>query len=386
MANKQKLKIGFVLDDSLDKTDGVQQYVLALGEWFVSEGHEVRYLVGETTRHDIVGVYSLSRNLRVRFNHNQMSMPMPAPRAGIKQVIESEAFDVLHVQIPYSPWLAHRVVTAASTNTVVIGTFHIVAHSSLVKQATRALAIWTRSSLRRFDRIVSVSSAAADYANATYGINTLVVPNVIAYERFADAKPLAAYDAKTITILFLGRLVERKGCLQLLKALVILQNSKNTPSFPAYRVLICGTGPLEQQLKNYAHEHRLSEIVKFVGYVSEEQKPSYYAAADIAVFPSTGGESFGIVLIEAMASGRATVLAGDNSGYRTVMQPQPELLFDPYNTVDLAEKISYFLRNIPARLRMAAWGSAYARQFDTNRVGAQLLELYEEALRKRRQP
>ena len=104
------MKIALVLDDSLDKPDGVQQYVLTLGSWLTSQKHEVHYLVGATSRKDIPNVHSLSANMRVRFNKNRASMPMIANRKAIRALTEKEKFDVLHVQMPYSPLLAGKII------------------------------------------------------------------------------------------------------------------------------------------------------------------------------------------------------------------------------------------------------------------------------------
>jgi phosphatidylinositol alpha-mannosyltransferase len=380
MANKPALRIAFVLDDSLDKADGVQQYVLGLGRWLGDQGHDIIYLVGQSTRSDIAGIHSLSRNVNVRFNHNRMSMPLPAKRATIRALVLAHPLDIVHVQIPYSPWLAHRVIAELPSDTVVFGTFHVVAHSNMVSTATRLLARWTRSSLKRFDQIVSVSSAAQDYAAKTYDISTTILPNVVDYQRFKSAQPRPEYNNQVITILFLGRLVERKGALWLLRAVVLLDRNR----LPAFRVVICGTGPLLDQLERYVRLNNLAVVVSFVGYVSERDKPSYYASADIAVFPSTGGESFGIVLLEAMAAGRAAVLAGNNVGYATVLAPQPELLFNPNDSQALAEKLESYLIDRTLRMRMAVWGAGYSRNFDTEHVGKQLVKDYRQALRKRR--
>ncbi|HSW37143.1 MAG TPA: glycosyltransferase family 4 protein [Candidatus Saccharimonadales bacterium] len=375
------LKIGLVLDDSLDKTDGVQQYVLALGEWLSAQGHEVHYLVGETHRHDIPRIHSLSKNVKVRFNRNRLSMPLPAKRAQIRDLLRQESFDVLHVQMPYSPWLAGRIIRAAEPQTAVVGTFHIAAHSALVARSARLLAIWQHWSLKRFDKIVSVSKAAATFAAAAFGIKSTILPNVIDYQRFSKAKPFSKYQDGVPTILFLGRLVSRKGCLMLLEA--VNQLTRSDPDLQ-FRVLICGAGPLETSLKHYVTSHNLSPRVEFTGFVSEADKPRYYASADIAVFPSTGGESFGIVLVEALASGRTAVLAGDNAGYRSVLSANRQLLFSTLDKTELVNKLRLLLTNEAARKSVAIWGAEFAKQFDTAKVGDQLLKLYKAALLKRR--
>lgn len=378
------LKIGLVLDDGLDSPDGVQQYVLALGEWLQSEGHSVVYLVGETEREDIRNIRSLSRNVSVSSNGNTLTIPLIASRKQLKTVLKEEQFDILHVQTPYSPMMGERLIRLAGPSTAVVGTFHILPHSKFITFGTYALGLWCRLfSLRRFDAMLSVSAVAATYAKNTFGIDSTILPNVVDYKRFKSASPLRLYSDKTLTVLFLGRLVPRKGCRLLLEAINQLERSND--KLPKYRVVVCGRGPLSNQLKSYAKDHELDQV-EFAGFISEADKPSYYASADVAVFPSNGGESFGIVLLEAMASGKAAVLAGDNPGYRSVMEPKAnELLFNPRSVDELAEKLKKLLNDSHKRQRLAQWGSEYTAEFDTAVVGRRLIGIYNQALRKRRQ-
>lgn len=373
------MKIGFVLDDTLDSTDGVQQYVLGLGGWLSGQGHQVHYLVGQTTRQDLADIQSLSRNIGVRFNGNRMSIPLPASRRRIKALLVQQQFDVLHVQMPYSPWLAQRIILAAPARTAIIGTFHIAPHSGLVRFATRALAVWTRRSLARFDTVVSVSTAAADFARLTYKLETAIVPNVVETRRFATAQPLARFQNKP-TIMFLGRLVPRKGCQLLLEAATCLH--RLAPEL-AFQVVICGRGPLLTELKEYVSNHRLAGTVEFAGYVSEADKPAYLKSADLAVFPSSGGESFGIVLLEAMAAGHPVVLGADNPGYAAVLAPYPSSLFPTGDAQYLATKLQMLLTNVAARQEALDWQAAYLPQFDIAIIGAKLIELYHAAVYKR---
>lgn len=374
------LKVGLVLDDGLDKPDGVQQYILAVGTWLQAQGHQVHYLVGETSRTDIPHVHSLSRNVRWHFNGNSGTMPLPANRRRLRQLLDHEQFDILHVQMPYSPFMAHRLIKLAGTKTAVVGSFHIAPNSGLVTLGTRGLGLWLRRSLRRFDHMLSVSPAASRFAEQTFNISSDISPNVVDYPRFRDALPFDKYNDDIPTILFLGRLVPRKGCHLLLEAVRILRDSDDAPTF---RVVVCGRGELEHELKRYVTKHQLEEFVEFTGFVSEEDKPRYYASADISVFPSSGGESFGIVLLEAMASGNAAVLAGDNPGYRSVMEDQPDLLFDPHDAVKLAGLLKKYLLDDKSRKAMQSWGKGYTARFDVATVGAQLEQIYRNALQKR---
>ncbi len=281
--------------------------------------------------------------------------------------------------MPYSPWLAHRIIQVAPQNTAIIGTFHVAPNSRAVHIANRALALRLRSTLKRFDRIFTVSSAAYALAKHTYGVESEIIPNVVDEARFRKAKVLPQYHDDIMTIMFLGRLVPRKGCKVLLEAVNILKQRKN---LPAFRAVVCGAGPLEAELKKYVSDQLLGDIISFVGFVPENDKPRYIASADIMTFPSSGGESFGIVLIEAMAGGRALVLAGDNEGYRSVLAPKPELLFPPTQSFELANKLTMYLRDTNARKAIVAWESEYALQFDVVVVGEKLLLEYEVCCRK----
>ena len=378
---RRRLKIGFVLDDSLDRPDGVQQYVLTVGEWLRRRGHDVHYLVSATSRDDVDNIHSLARNIGVRFNGNRMRMPLPASPYYLRQFLAREQFDVLHVQMPYSPLFGARVINAAGKHTAVVGTFHVVPHSWYVRLASRLLAAMTVRSLHRFDNIVSVSPSAQVFAREAFGVKSEVVPAAIPLEDFKNAQPRRK-KKHGLEVLFMGRLVYRKGCMLLLQATEQLVADRSVPPF---HVTICGRGPLSLELEKYVTEHNLQKRVTFEGFVSEEDKPHYFAAADVSVFPSNGGESFGIVLVEAMASGQAAVLAGDNTGYRGVLNDCPgDVLFDPNDARALATTLRRVLTDPAMRRHIAAWQERHARSFDIDRIGPRLARTYVSALRHRR--
>lgn len=371
------MKIGFVLDDSLDKTDGVQQYVTTLGHWYGKHGHEVHYLVGHTERTDLPRVHSLSRNIQVHFNQNRMSTPLPAKVKSIRKLLGEEEFDVLHVQMPYSPFMAAKIINNAPKETAIVGTFHILPYSRLESTATRGLAVLLRRSRKKFDRVVSVSEPAAKFARKKFKVHSDVVPNVVDVSHFHTGKKIRKYDNGKLTIVYLGRLVERKGCMHLLKAVEQLHKQN---VLLMVRVIIAGKGPMESKLKEYVEKHHLGKAVQFVGYIKESDKPDLLASADIAVFPSTGGESFGIVLIEAMAAGAGVVLAGNNRGYRSVMGERPDQIIKPSDTKAFAKTLKHFIINANARKRANKWQTSKVALYDVKAVGKHLLAIYKEAL------
>lgn len=377
MLEKSKLTIGYVLDDSIDSTDGVQQYVKTVARWMESQGHEVHFIVGHSQK-AANNVHSLSKVVKLPFNKNTVATPLPASKKAIKQLFKEQKFDVLHVQMPYSPLLAGKVITAAPVTTAVVGTFHILPFNRLHHGANVVLAKTLKNTLPRFDRIVSVSPAAQAFAKKTYDIESEVIPNAVDTRAFITKRALK-HDKNCARIVFLGRLVERKGVQQLLAALARLQTEhpKVASQIECY---IAGGGKLDAQLKTYARQHNLQHLVHFKGYVPEEDKPELLASADIAVFPALGGESFGIVLIEAMAAGSRVVIGGDNPGYRSVLGDMPELLVDPMDTKAFSQKLLQMLTDNALRDKVYRWQHRTVRQYDVAQVGPKLLSCYQAAI------
>jgi phosphatidylinositol alpha-mannosyltransferase len=147
-------------------------------------------------------------------------------------------------------------------------------------------------------------------------------------------------------------------------------------------VIIAGKGPLQAKLAKMIDEYELGNHVRLAGFVSEEDKPALLASANVCVFPSTGGEAFGIVLAEAMAAG-ALVLAGDNPGYRSVMSGGGEAaLFDPRDKRQFAAKINHVLKNATQFRQLHQWQAHSVNAYDIEKIGAIVEDLYYRVQRK----
>lgn len=371
------MKIGFVLDDSLDRPDGVQQYVLTLGKWLESKGHKIYYLVGETKRTDIAGVHSLGRTLRVKFNGNVVGTPLPVRKAKIVKLLDSLKLDVLHVQLPYSPVLAGRIVREVNERVVVVGTLHIYPNSKFEHGLNWLLAVVNKNTLARFDKITAVSLVAARASHLPNFKSIDVIPNPVDTQNFQNATHSKHEYRK---IVFLGRLVPRKGCQQLLEAIVWLKNENKL--LAGWKVEVGGTGPLLPKLKKYVAKNGLSNTVTFKGFVNETDKPSFLANADIAVYPSSGGESFGIVLIEAMAA-KTMVLAGNNPGYAGVMGINSSELFNTKSGSELGILLAGFMSSASRRKAVVAKQAELVKAYDIEVVGEQIQMLYTKTLHSR---
>lgn len=119
------MTIGYVIDDTLDKSDGVQAAVIDIAEHIRSLGHDVHYIVPSSSRNDLENIHSIAEIVKLKFNGNSIGTPLPASKKKIKQLLGDVEFDVLHVQMPYSPHFAAKVILMASPETTIVGTFHI---------------------------------------------------------------------------------------------------------------------------------------------------------------------------------------------------------------------------------------------------------------------
>jgi phosphatidylinositol alpha-mannosyltransferase len=364
--------IAFVLDDTLDRPDGVQQYILTLGTWLESRGHTVHYLVTNTTRTNIPRVHSFGSHVKFKFNGNAVRTPLPVSRRSIRSVLEKIRPDVLHVQMPYSPFFAARVIRQAALHTCIVGTFHILPASSWHTLANRLLALVLSRSDRRIQAVIAVSPPAAVFARQIYHYVPSVIPAAVDLTRFRQIPAKTEDKTENVRIVFLGRLVARKGLMNLIRAFKSLPNeSRQTAS-----LVIGGAGPLSQQARNLA---RGVSGISFCGFISESDKPSFLASADIAVFPSTAGESFGIILIEAMASGAGIVLGADNPGYKSVLGEHTGALVKAGSVASLRDALAHYIVDSHARTKLHVIQQQLVRDFDIANVGPRIEAVYELA-------
>lgn len=364
------MKIALVIDDSLDRPDGVQQYMTALGDYFTSQGHQSHYLTTRTTHSKFSNVHSLGYSLKAKFNGNALTMPLPLKKRKAKRLLKNEKFDVVHVQLPYSPLFSGSLISLLPKYTAVFGTFHILPYNGISRFGTNILGIVSKRSLRKFDRVYSVTEPAQEFAKHYYGIATKIMPNAVATESYKND---IAQDE--LRVVFLGRLVKRKGCEHFLRIM-----AKISAVEPSFLIEVAGDGPERAKLERLADSLGLSDRIAFHGFVDETKKRQLLSNATLAVFPSLGGESFGIVLVEAMAAG-AVVIAGDNPGYRSVMHSNDDQLIKPGNVAESADKILGFLTDKKRQKEAIAWQNRIIQSYDVKIIGDKLLEEYATVLK-----
>ena len=376
------LTIGFVFDDTLDALDGVQQHIITIGTELVRRGHDVHYLVGETHHSPVPQTVSLARNVMGSFNGNRMRIPLPVRKREIRAALAHNNYDILHIQAPYSPLFGGRVLECAPQSTGVVATYHIAPIDRRARYGGRALGLVNAHSHRRVDEVIAVSQVAAQYAQFTAHTHGTIIANPVNVEKFATAAHRATRDAAHPHIVFLGRLVPRKGAQLLLDALDYGERHGMFP-MPGLHVTIAGDGPLMDDCVQRAA--RLRTPVQFVGTV-DEGKADLLASADVAVFPAIGGETFGIVLPEAIASGAGVTLAGDNPGYRWTMRGDEDALFSvgPDHARVLAERITRALTDAPWARRLHAREEALLDRYNVQAVTDEVEQVYARAIADRR--
>lgn len=376
-SKNRKLRIGYVFDDGLDRADGVQQQIKLIGSWMTARGHTVRYLVGETkTLTDINGapVFSLARSVGISANQNRLTVPLPVKTSTITSILDQERFDVLHIMLPYSPFLGQKVATQASQRHIpMIGTFHTYPATTFQRFGSKIYGWLISPKLNQFYAITSVSEPTQQYVQEMFNVKSSVIPNGISRQIYLSASANQHIRKKKFTVVFINRLVKRKGAHYLVLAANYLNKKSQLNNIMIY---ICGKGPQASDLQRMITDNNLQHNVRLVGFISEQEKATYLASADVAVCPATVGEAFGIVLLEAMSIGKTVVLGGDNPGYRSVLKGHKDLIIDPTNPQSFGDAIMRAVSDPSFRAGALTWQNEQINLYDVDRVAPRILALY----------
>ena len=370
------MKIGLVSPYDYAAPGGVREHIGALGAAFRERGHEVVILTpnskdGREEHHD--NVISLGRVTPLRINGStaRITLSMWLTHR-VRQILREEQFDVLHIHEPLMPALPLTVLRMArSVPVATVGTFHAFAKSNVGYYYGRPL---LKPYLRRIDQAIAVSSAARDFVRQYFDIDPRVIPNGIDVDTFKPGHaPIRHLRDDRVNVLFVGRLEKRKGLRDLLLAYSFMKER-----FESARLIVVGDGPLRGQVEEFVRKSRLDDVV-LAGHVPESVKPRYYATADIFCAPATGGESFGIVLLEAMASG-IPVVCTEVPGYLTVAEPgRDSLTVRPGRPAELGQTLTLLARDPELRQRLGRAGLEKAQRYSWSSVTAQVLDVYREA-------
>lgn len=324
------------------------------------------------------GVYKLGWAAPLHVNGSVARIALTPDLSGrLRGILQREQFDVIHLHEPLASALGLSVLhLASSVNATLIGTFHAWARHSIASAPEWAYASAAPFLGRYFRRLhgrIAVSSAAEEFVTRFFPSDYRIIPNGVDTTLFnPQAAPLPEFRDGKLNILYHGRIEKRKGLKHLLRAIPLIREQ-----YPNTRFLIGSDGPLRAAYEKLVAEAGWPDVV-FLGRVAPEKLPALYASADVFCAPGTGGESQGIVLLEALASGRA-VVASDIPGYRSVIQHQRNgLMTQPGRHEELAWAICHLLGSEEERRRLGEAGRRRAMTFSWERVATQVLAYYEE--------
>lgn len=360
------MRIVLVSPYSWTTPGGVGNHIAHLAGHLRLRGHEVRIIAPADD--DVgPGVIAVGRSLGIRYNGAIARLAFgPRVAARVRVALRRAQPDVVHVHEPFVPSVS--MLATRASKVPVVATFHAAAPRSMALRAARGI-------LRRIERKIAVRIAVSEEARRTIAgtvrNDVRVIPNGIDVSRFADVPPL---DPGAAMVCYFGRLERRKGVRVLCEAFPEIKRAH-----PEARLVIAGDGPDRKDCEE-AIPASLVNDVTFLGRVSDEALVSVIGAASVVALPATGGESFGVVLLEAMAAGRP-VVASDIPGYAAVARRDTEALLVPPGDVSaLAAAVARVMADEPLATKLAEAGRARASEFDWSRLAVDIERCYELAL------
>jgi phosphatidylinositol alpha-mannosyltransferase len=372
------LKIALVSPYDFAYPGGVANHISALGREFTKMGHEVKIIAPASK-----GVTSSDKLIR-------LGRAWPTPSSGsvaritltpwlaskVKPLLEREKFDVIHLHEPLVPMLCTTVLRLSRTANV--GTFHAMDSRSYTLWKPFTI-LFLKKWFRRLDGKIAVSKPAKDFISKHFPGDYTIIPNGVDLEHFSPkVAPIEKFKDGKLNILFVGRQEKRKGVNYLLGAY-----KKVRKEIGNCRLIL--VGPSTRWSRSYEKQVKrrgLKDII-FVGYVSQEDLPRYYQTADIVCSPATGRESFGLILLEAMAMGKP-IVASNIDGYASVVSHGVEaLMVPPKNKRMLAQALISLASDAKLRQEMGARGKLKAASYGWDHIAQQVMEYYQTVLNQR---
>ncbi|WP_327150620.1 glycosyltransferase family 4 protein [Nocardia sp. NBC_01329] len=361
------MRIGMVCPYSFDVPGGVQAHVAELAQVFLERGHKVSVLAPASETTELPDfVVSAGRAVAIPYNGSVARLSFgPTAYTRIRRWVESNEFDVLHIHEPNAPSLSMLALKIAEGP--IVATFHTSTTKSLILATFQGV---LRPYHEKISGRIAVSELARRWQVEALGSDAVEIPNGVDVQAFARAPRLPGYPRQGGTVLFLGRYDEpRKGMQVLLGALPTL-----VTRHPDLEVLVVGRGD-EDRLRREAGP--LARHLRFLGQVSDAEKASAMRSADVYVAPNLGGESFGIILIEAMAAGTA-VVASELDAFRRVLRDGAAGLLIPIgDSAALADALDSLLTAEERRTDLVRTATQVVGSYDWPVVAEQILRVYE---------
>ncbi|HEX7106448.1 MAG TPA: glycosyltransferase family 4 protein [Acidothermaceae bacterium] len=362
------MRVGLVCPYTWDVPGGVQAHVHDLATALIALGHEVSVITPADDDAPLPPyVVSAGRAVPVPYNGSVARLAFGVLSLGrVRRWLRDGAFDVVHVHEPAAPSLSLLATWAADVP--IVATFHTSISRSRAMAAAYSI---LQTALEKISGRIAVSEAARRTLVEHLGGDAVLIPNGVQVSAFATAQPLPDWPGDGGAIGFLGRIDEpRKGFPLLLEAFQLMAAQR-----PKLRLLVAGPGDADDVRKSLPEE--LRSRVRLLGLVSDADKARMLRSVDLFVAPNTGGESFGIVLLEAMAA-RTPVLASDLDAFRVVLDDgEAGAMFATGDAAALATAAGALLDDGDRRARLAAGGARRALDYDWSTVARDIVRVYE---------
>jgi phosphatidylinositol alpha-mannosyltransferase len=376
------VKIGLVSPYDYAAPGGVRQHIGALDAKFREMGHDVVILTpnskdGREEYHD--NVISLGRVTPLRINGStaRITLSMWLTHR-VRHILREQQFDVLHIHEPLMPALPLTVLRCSET--INVATFHAHGQSYASNLGYLFGKAIVRRRVKKLHGRIAVSNTARDFVDSYFPSEYKVIPNGIDLDWWQrPVQPIRGFSDGRPTVLFLGRLENRKGLKYLIRAFGQVRQEVRRA-----RLIVAGEGRLRAGLERYVWRNDLEGDVFFTGFVPDEDRPRLFASCDVFCAPSTGQESFGIVLLEAMACGKP-IVASNIAGYNDVISNRREGLLVPVKKPDaIAEALAELLTNRARRDELAEQGKRTVQQYSWSRVAGWVLDYINEVCDRHR--
>lgn len=378
------MKIGLVCPYDIFRAGGVQEHVLAQAAELRLRGHAVKIITPRVRKHHAkppVDTLFVGNSTKLKTPiKTTLEVGLTMNRTAIDDLLSKERFDILHIHEPEVPMIGAQII--AKANCPVVATFHAIYPDTAMGRTMESFRVpFARSMFSKLASLTAVSEAAALFVREQTDQPVTIVPNGIdlkKYRSISDESRVQDSELTTPkTILYVGRLEKRKGVRYLLKAYAELMETRSDVA-----LIIAGDGGLRKGLEDFVQSNKLPNV-QFLGFVDEESKLKLLKQSTIFCSPALYGESFGIVLLEAMASG-AVIVAGNNMGYAGVMKDTGRIsLIDPKNTEEFSRRLDLLLDDELLRTVWLDWAAGYIKQFDYVKVVDSYLEIYKKTLTKK---
>jgi phosphatidylinositol alpha-mannosyltransferase len=368
------MKVGLISFHSFSQPGGVKRHILGLYKEFKKRGIETKVIAPRRKKKEDYGkdVILLGTSFPFPFSGGISDLGINFNPLAIERILKRERFDVLHFHNFGFPSTLQILASPSAAKTLNILTFHAnIKGSKFLKNFPFLFYLVEKIAQWRFDGIIGVAQLNLEPFKKYKGPKT-VIPNGIDLEKFnPKVQKIKKFLDKKINILFLGMIVERKGLIYLLKAYKILQKK-----FSNLRLIVCGGGPLKKEMEKWAKKNNLREVL-FEGKIPEDKVQNYYASCDIFCSPATHGESFGLVLIEAMACGKP-VVAFDNEGYKEFLKDKKGgILVKNRDFRELAKKLEILIENENLRRKMGKIAQKEAQNYSWEKIAKKVLDFYQ---------